>query len=228
MSDLPILYSFRRCPYAMRARIGILEAGIKVELREILLRDKPAHMLEISPKATVPVLLLPNGQVIDESLDIMLWALQQNDPNQLLAGDMASMLELIEQTDGSRNSHFKHHLDRYKYATRYTDDASNDDSQNTGLNARNQAEIFIQKLEFLLTEQPFLMGQDVSLADLAIAPFVRQFANSGRQWWDSTPYPNTQQWLAAFIASDRFVCIFKKLPVWQLGNTAYYFPVIAA
>lgn len=220
MSDLPILYSFRRCPYAMRARIGLLESGIKVELREIVLRDKPASMLAISPKATVPVLQLPTGEVIDESLDIMLWALNQNDPNNLLKTQPSKANPLILQTDGTQDTHFKFHLDRYKYSSRY-DDA---DSQQTGLNSRKQAEIFIQNLESLLASNPFLLADKPSLADYAVAPFIRQFANSGREWWDQAPYPNTQKWLETFIASPTFQTIFQKFKVWQPDDEPIYFP----
>lgn len=220
MSDLPILYSFRRCPYAMRARIGLLESGIKVELREIVLRDKPASMLAISPKATVPVLQLPTGEVIDESLDIMLWALNQNDPNNLLKTQPSKANPLILQTDGTQDTHFKFHLDRYKYSSRY-DDA---DSQQTGLNSRKQAEIFIQNLESLLASNPFLLADKPSLADYAVAPFIRQFANSGREWWDQAPYPNTQKWLEAFIASPTFQTIFQKFKVWQPDDEPIHFP----
>ncbi|MGL1919739.1 MAG: glutathione S-transferase [Hyphomicrobiales bacterium] len=220
MSDLPILYSFRRCPYAMRARIGLLESGIKVELREIVLRDKPASMLAISPKATVPVLQLPTGEVIDESLDIMLWALNQNDPNNLLKTQPSKANPLILQTDGTQDTHFKFHLDRYKYSSRY-DDA---DSQQTGLNSRKQAEIFIQNLESLLASNPFLLADKPSLADYAVAPFIRQFANSGREWWDQAPYPNTQKWLETFIASPTFQTIFQKFKVWKPDDEPIHFP----
>ncbi|PCI83942.1 MAG: glutathione S-transferase [Hyphomicrobiales bacterium] len=224
MSDLPILYSFRRCPYAMRARIGLLEANIKVELREIILRDKPAHMRQISPKATVPVLLLPNGTVLDESLDILLWALNQNDPNNLLAADQKITIKLIEQTDGSEASHFKHHLDRYKYASRYKADDSRVSEQATALNARKDSETYIQTLESLLANNPFLLANKPTLADYAIAPFIRQFANSGREWWDQAPYPNTQKWLEAFIASPTFQTIFQKFPLWKDGDAPTHFP----
>lgn len=223
MTDLPILYSFRRCPYAMRARIGILEAGIKVELREIILRDKPEQMLKISPKATVPVLLLPNGEVIDESFDIMLWALNQNDPSELLKVDPASSNALILQTNGSTSTHFKHHLDRYKYASRHQQGQDRASEQAIGLEARTEAESFIQTLESLLADNPFLLANKPTLADMAVAPFVRQFANSGREWWDAAPYPNTQKWLEAFIASPTFQTIFQKFPLWQEDNQPIHF-----
>ncbi|MBL1421517.1 MAG: glutathione S-transferase [Alphaproteobacteria bacterium] len=224
MSDLPILYSFRRCPYAMRARIGLLEANIKVELREIVLRDKPAHMCQISPKATVPVLLLPNGTLIDESLDILLWALNQNDPNNLLAADKNITNKLIEQTDGTKSSHFKHHLDRYKYASRHAVENPRVSEQATALTARKDSETYIQTLESLLANNPFLLADKPTLADYAIAPFIRQFANSGREWWNAAPYPNTQKWLEAFIASPTFQTIFQKFPLWKDGDPPIHFP----
>lgn len=224
MTVLPILYSFRRCPYAMRARIGILESGIKVELREIVLRDKPQAMLDISPKATVPVLLLPDGTVIDESFDIMLWALSQNDPNELLKVNPASSNALIIQTDGSVDTHFKHHLDRYKYSSRTASQVKGVSEQANGLNARTDSETFIQTLESLLADKPFLLANKPTLADMAVAPFIRQFANSGREWWDAAPYPNTQKWLEAFIASPTFQTIFQKFPLWSADKPPIYFP----
>ncbi len=220
MTTTPILYSFRRCPYAMRARIGLVEAGIKVELREIILRDKPAHMLEISPKATVPVLLLPEGKVIDESLDIMLWALLQNDPNNLLKPDDSIMQRLINQTNNNRESHFKSHLDRYKYSSRYDDDQS----QAVGLEARDQALIYIQKLNVLLSDSKFLLGNTPCVADYAIAPFIRQYANTNRDWWDQLPYPNIKNWLTNFIESKLFQTTFTKFPTWQTSDEPTYFP----
>ncbi len=220
MSNYPILYSFRRCPYAMRARIGILHAGLKVELREITLRNKPQQMLDISPKATIPVLQLTNGQIIDESLDILLWALAKNDPNNLLKPELKPMLKLIEQTDGSNDGHFKFHLDRYKYSTRY----DNEDAQQVKLKARTTALEFIKILEDKLSTNSQLFGAEQSLADIAIAPFIRQFANSDRIWWDKQPYPHTQNWLNTFIASPLFQKTFKKFPIWQNGALAVYFP----
>src|SRR5690554_5339291 len=163
--NFPILYSFRRCPYAMRARLGILFAGLQVELREIVLRNKPAQMLAISPKGTVPVLQLPDGQVIDESLDIMRCALQLQDPQQLLdESTLTQGYALIEQNDRQ----FKHWLDRYKYADRYP--------EMTQLEYRLQGEVFLQQLEQLLN-QSFLLGDKISLADIGIMPFIRQFAH---------------------------------------------------
>src|SRR5699024_7715245 len=155
-NSLPLLYSFRRCPYAMRARLGILFAGQAVALREIVLRNKPAHMLEISPKGTVPVLQLANGEVIEESREILAWALTQQDPQGLLNIDLAQVAALIDENDGE----FKHWLDRYKYADRHPEQSQ--------LEYRQQGEAFLQTLEALLAKNDYLLGANISKADIAI------------------------------------------------------------
>lgn len=157
--DLPVLYSFRRCPYAMRARLAIRHAMIKVELREIELRSKPTQMLAASPKGTVPVLVLADGAVIDESLDIMRWALQQNDPGEWL---QVNDFEALIQTN---DSSFKYNLDRYKYADRYPEYPA-------GF-YRQQGELFLAELERRLMRTQYLCGSYFSIADAAIAPFIR-------------------------------------------------------
>ncbi|NQV98563.1 MAG: glutathione S-transferase [Rhodospirillales bacterium] len=208
-SPYPLLYTFRRCPYAMRARMALSVSGRTCEVRELVLRDKPAHMLEISTKATVPVLQTPDGTVIDESLDVMLWALGQNDPAQWLAperGDLAAMLALIAACE----EQFKPHLDRYKYANRF--DATDP------LEQRTLAEKFLARLDSQLLETPYLYGCRPALADTAIAPFVRQFANTDRAWFDQSPYPNLQRWLGEFLQSETFTTVMEKLPVWQPGD----------
>ena len=168
--SVPILYSFRRCPYAMRARIVLRQCNIQCELREVVLREKPESMLTASPKGTVPVLILKDGTVIDESLDIMKWALEQHpgfDETRLIKGWRAKTERLIESNDGE----FKHHLDRYKYPNRYGDVDS--------LHHREQAESFLLELTEYLSESEWLMGETPSLCDAAIGPFVRQFAKCG-------------------------------------------------
>ena len=211
--NYPILYSFRRCPYAMRARLGILFAGLQVELREIVLRNKPAQMLAISPKGTVPVLQLPDGQVIDESLDIMRWALQQQDPQQLLdESTLTQGYALIEQNDRQ----FKHWLDRYKYADRYP--------EMTQLEYRLQGEVFLQQLEQLLLNQSFLLGDKISLADIGIMPFIRQFAHVDRQIFAELPYPNLQRWLNAWLQHPLFLQVMHKYQPWQEGDQVVSFP----
>ncbi len=211
----PLLYSFRRCPYAMRARLGLQSSQQLCELREIVLRDKPSEMLEASPKGTVPVLILPNGDVLEESLDIMLWALQQRDPESWLVpeiGTLDEMLDLIHRCE----TEFKGHLDRYKYAPRY--------EKADPIEHRTQAENFLNELDTLLAKNSFLFGERRSLADMAIAPFIRQFANVDRSWFDQTDYPHLKLWLYEFLDSDRFKSILKKYPVWATGDPVTYFP----
>ena len=212
-SSYPLLYTFRRCPYAMRARMALSVSEQTCEVRELVLREKPQHMLEISPKGTVPVLQTRTGDVLEESLDVMLWALQQNDPEGWLApelGDKTVMLELIERCD----EEFKPHLDRYKYANRYEDA---DPGQQ-----RKLAETFIHELNERLEDRPYLFGNEASLADYAIAPFIRQFANTDRSWFDQTPYPNLHRWLDAFLQSALFNSIMEKRPPWKPGDEVTY------
>ena len=205
MTDLPVLYSFRRCPYAMRARMALLVSGTAVRLREVVLRDKPAEMIEASPKATVPVLVLPDGQVIDESLAIMRWALDRSDPQGWLQGNAAES-ELIAEADGP----FKHDLDRYKYPTRY-DNVDPLDHRAAGL-------VFLEKLDSLIQPSGQLNGARPTLADHAIFPFVRQFANNDRGWFDSLPLPALQKWLGDHLASPLFATTMKKYPQWKSGD----------
>jgi len=214
-SDLPILYSFRRCPYAMRARMSIVSADIRCELREVVLRDKPVEMVAVSPKATVPVLQLPDGTVIDESFDVMQWALTQRDPENWLNPDRGSLDEataLIEQTE----MQFKPHLDRYKYPDRCV-----------GVNAadhRAEACRFIALLEARLEAMPHLLGRLACIADMAIFPFIRQFANTDSDWFAASPYRNTQAWLTKLTRGRHFGLAMKKYPQWQSGDEAVFFP----
>lgn len=200
IEPLPILYSFRRCPYAMRARLALQVSGVEIEHREILLRDKPAHMLEISPKGTVPVVLLPDGTVLEESLDVMLWALEQNDPEGWLARKDDA---LVAANDGP----FKHHLDRYKYATRY-DGAD-------PLEHRDACEAQLKVLDARLGSQPFLSGETRRFTDAAIMPFIRQFANTDREWFDARPYPALQAWLNGWLTSEIFAKVMAKHRLWE-------------
>ncbi|MDP2581114.1 glutathione S-transferase [Shimia thalassica] len=206
----PILYSFRRCPYAMRARLGLASAGIEVELREILLRDKAPEFLQTSPSGTVPCLEL-HDQVIDESLDVMIWALGQNDPECLLDMPDAGH-DLIAATDGP----FKTALDRYKYHTRY----ENCDRDTE----RAKAVEHLDLLNRQLAHDAWLFGPDPKLADLAILPFVRQFAFTDKKWFDAQDWPHLQRWLTFFITSDRFLSIMEKYPKWQSGDPVTTFP----
>ncbi len=212
LSTVPILYSFRRCPYAIRARMALQQAGIAVELREVVLKDKPACMVGLSPKATVPVLLLKEGgnqRVIDESLAVMLWALQQQDPNHLLGeqqGLVDASVAWIEKNDGE----FKFYLDRYKYADRYP--------EHNAEHYRSQAMVFIQQLQDVLQGSSFLLGPQASLADVAVFPFVRQFAFVDKPWFDQTVSPALQAWLDYFLQSTAFATVMKKYPQWQVGD----------
>lgn len=203
---LPILYSFRRCPYAMRARMALFASGQAYELREVVLRDKPAHMLALSAKGTVPVLQLPDGRVIDESLDVMRWALGVNDPHNWLGPNVDEMNTLIQACD----TDFKTHLDRYKYASRYDD--------RDPLTHRAAGERFIQRLEARLGATAYLFGEHTALVDIAIAPFVRQFALADWDWFFATPYPHVQRWLNTFIATQPFTAVMDKFDPWQPGD----------
>lgn len=200
----------------MRARMALIIAGIDYEHREIILRDKPASMLKASPKGTVPILILGGPQtldelldkILDESLDIMLWALAQSDPENWLEGDLPAMTSLIEQTQ----SDFKPHLDRYKYASRYDSAIKRGELD---MSARAKAEKFIAKLEERLSQNAYLFAASPRLADYAIFTFIRQFANTDRTWWDSANYPKTQAWLGGLLASDLFKNCMKKYDLWS-------------
>ena len=190
MGTLPVLYSFRRCPYAMRARLALAVSGQAHELREVVLKNKPATMLAASLKGTVPVLVLPGGEVIDESLDIMRWALAQNDPAQWLSPTGASTEEmdaLIAASDGE----FKQHLDRYKYPNRYASESSGD-AADFALNHRSEAAHWLAQLDARLGDG-WLFGAKACLADMAILPFIRQFARTDAHWFAAQPWPRLQE-----------------------------------
>ena len=207
----PILYSFRRCPYAMRARLAVAAADITVELREVLLRDKPAAFLAASPDGTVPLLVTGDG-VIPESLDIMRWALARRDPEGWLEAPGSEMVALITEADGP----FKTALDRYKYHSRYA--GADPEAE------RVRAEIFLRRLDTRLAGQGWLFGDVPCLADMAILPFVRQFALVDRAWFDAQPWPDLRSWLDRFLASARFDSIMRKYPAWQAGDPVTLFP----
>lgn len=258
MQTFPILYSFRRCPYAMRARLAIAVSGVACELREVVLRNKPQALLDASPKGTVPVLVGVDGAILHESLDIMLWALQQNDPDGWLAPeehDLTAMLALIAECDGA----FKFHLDRYKYPQRHArangadprnisssnadgdasnsasnnsdgveDGSVNNDSDNVGVNTnadRDQGALWLSGLNSTLEHDRFLFGQRVSLADMAIVPFVRQFAHTDLVWFQAMPWPQLQLWLQRLLALDLFGGVMEKYAPWEPGAAGPRFPV---
>ncbi|MUK68627.1 glutathione S-transferase [Aliivibrio fischeri] len=203
------LYSFRRCPYAMRARLGIVKSDKSVQLREIILKHKPESMLQASPKGTVPVLIINNGKVIDESLDIMTWALEDSE---LLLSTTNDMLLLIQENDGI----FKSWLDKYKYADRYPDYPE--------IYYREQGELFLNKLEQRLATSPMLFSAQYSFADLAILPFIRQFAFVDIHWFRQSKYKNLQRWLFEFIESELFNSIMNKYPTWLDSHQEFIFP----
>jgi glutathione S-transferase len=209
MSDavLPVLYSFRRCPFAIRARLALQASGVVYELREVALKNKPAHMLALSPKGTVPVLWVPSdapaqgGLVIEQSLDIMLWALRQHDPHQWLPGslsDMPQCLKRIAVNDGL----FKTHLDRYKYPNRF--------GLVNGLHDRDLASVLLRELDAQLQQQKYLSGPQWGLTDAALAPFVRQFAHVDPLWFRTQTWPSLRQWMENFEASSEFAKVMEK------------------
>jgi len=206
---MPILYSFRRCPFAIRARMALVYSGIQVELREVKLSDMPDSMLQLSPKATVPVLALSNGQVLDESLDVMLWSLSQSDPEHWLDIDETSE-RLIRRFD----EEFKTLLDYYKYADRHP--------RFSQLEHRTRAEVFLRELNQLLSLHPYLSDGQWRLTDVAIFPFIRQFAGVDASWFEHCEYSSVRNWLNKMLGSDLFQGVMKKSPFWQPGDEVVY------
>ena len=212
--SLPVLYSFRRCPFAMRARFALLAADCACEWREVLLRDKPAALRAASPKATVPVLVQSNGQVIEQSLEIMLWALRQRDPMQWLAprrGSLDDMLELVARCDDS----FKADLDRYKYPDRF----EGADAQRH----RMAGMAFLNELDRRIAPEGHLFGPRPALADMAIAPFVRQFAQVDAVWFEENAGPSLRGWLAVLTGSPLWDRAMHKQVPWKPGDPVCIF-----
>ena len=204
----PVMFSYRRCPYAMRARIGIYLCQQQVEQREIVFWDKPEMMVKASPKGTVPVLLLSDGTVIDESRDILYWAIQQS-------ATEASLYPLnkrkqIDALIDFNDDEFKEWLDRYKYADRYPEASQQ--------YYRQKGEVFFSELETLLVNQTFLTGDELSLADIALMPFIRQFAHVDKVWFESAEYPKLGGWLNYLMNEPFFKAVMKNRPVWELGH----------
>lgn len=211
----PVLYSFRRCPYAMRARLAIASSGMVCELREVVLAQKPQNLLQASPKGTVPVLIQIDGTVLEQSLDIMLWALRNSDPLHWLPSDEASLqdaMRWITQCDGP----FKRKLDSYKYPQRH--------NLPYGLEHRTQGADFLQCLDQHMQKHGFLAGTHAGLADMAIAPFVRQFAHVDPIWFANQDWPALQHWLAAFETSALFGQVMGKYLAWEPGQPPVLFP----
>jgi len=213
-SGTPILYSFRRCPYAIRARLAIKVSGVRVALREVVLRDKPAALLLASTKATVPVVQLPDGRVLEQSLEIMLWALEQHDPQGWLClQEYEQVLALIALNDGP----FKQALDRYKYAPRHLE---------RPMHARREeaVELMLAPLNARLVDRPFLLRDTPSLADMAIVPFIRQFAAVDPGWFDTAPFEPLRAWTKRIVSSELFDSVMSKFAAWQPGNAEITFP----
>ena len=213
----PVLWSFRRCPYAMRARLAINASQCRVYLREIRLSDKPAEFVAASPKATVPVLVLPDGHVIDESNDIMIWALQQSDPQGWLRvwqADPAFCYAFLDRLDGP----FKQQLDRYKYAIRF--------EPVVGKQSRQDACLFLAEIDqHLETGTGYLSGADFGVLDAATLPFVRQFRGVDESWFDSQPWPHLHHWLGMFLKSASFTAVMQKYQPWEPDDSVILFPV---
>lgn len=194
----PYLYSYRRCPYAMRARMALVSAGIQCDVEEISFKNKPEKMLTISPKGTVPVLVIDENNFLEESLDIVYWALEQSDPEGLLDCDGVAAEDLIAEND----SDFKGALDRFKYPSRFSDEDCS--------GARDRAIVFLEKLNGRLSTSTHLMGDRISVADICIFPFVRQFSSVDRPWFDSLDMQPLQEWLDGNVKSELFKKVFKK------------------
>ncbi len=211
--SLPILYSFRRCPYCMRAHMALKQTGIKIELREVKLSDMPDDALSISTEATVPILVLPDGTVFTESWDIVKWSLAQNDTGKWLGDNNEHSLDaemLIETNDFS----FKEDLDHYKYADRFPEHSQE--------HYRKACEEFIEELEDRLTDNNFLLADQLSLADIGVFPFIRQFSLVDNEWFESAPYPKVQKWLGDLISTELFQHVFQKHELWKIENVAIY------
>ena len=203
---LPILYSFRRCPYAMRARMVLLHSKIQCEIREIKLSNKPKEMLAISPKGTVPVLILENGDILDESLDVMLWAIEQGNLRNLFNSGKKEILDLIKINDGE----FKDAIDRYKYSSLYPEKPM--------IEYRKMCEPFLEKIESYLEKNKFIFGKNISLADLAIFPFIRQFCRVDIDWFNSSLFKKIKEWTLFFEGSENFIDIMRKIKPWTTGD----------
>lgn len=220
MQEAPILYSFRRCPYAMRARMALAGSQQRVRLREIILRDKPSEMIAASPKATVPVMVFENGSILEESLDIALWALKQADPQNWLPDHKetkSAIFAFLEEMDGP----FKHHLDHTKYVSRYAED---EEQQTYETKHREAALEILTGIEERLIKSEYLFGPKATLADIATFPFVRQFANTDLDWWNAQPIPHVQNWLHQWIESPLFLSIMEKYPIWKTSHQEVNFP----
>lgn len=201
------LYSFRRCPYAIRARMALSYAEIRVGVREVKLSDKPVELIQVSPKATVPVLVLDSGEIIDESLDIMLWAIKQSDPKNWLSPSLEpKIFNLIHRNDFE----FKPLLDNYKYPQ--------SSKMGNPLLYREQALPFLSELNTLLSNNQFLLSNTTSLTDIAVFPFIRQFCMVDKEWFMQSPFTKLTDWLTYFLTSPIFLNVMQKYSPWNIGN----------
>ena len=210
----------------MRARLAIAASGLRCELREVALRSKPPELLAASPKATVPVLVLPSGKVIDQSLEIMLWALRQNDPECWLTPEFATldvMRVLIAESDGG----FKEHLDRYKYPSRYLQEHAGD-VNDFALEHQTGAARWLMSLDTRLARHAWLTGGAAGLADMAILPFVRQFAHTDAAWFAAQPWLHLREWLTRWESGELLRRVTEKYPPWQSGQAGVVFPPVPA
>ncbi|ABV88050.1 glutathione S-transferase N-terminal domain-containing protein [Shewanella pealeana] len=211
----PVLYSLRNCPYAMRARMAIYQSGQAVQLRELCLDSKPVEFLTASPKGTVPVLVLPNGEVFEQSLEIMRWAFGTHDPDNYLISDNSNkqqqMLRLIKLFD----EEFISSLEIYRSAKRYHDESLQE--------CREACEQYLQLLEQRLLQHRYLFSDNPSLADLAIIPFIRQLARVERQWYLNSPYPKVRNWLNGYLQSLMFSKVMAKFPLWSANDVPVIF-----
>ena len=214
INKYPTLYSFRRCPYAMRARLALRLCKIECIIREISLKAKNTEFLRVSPKATVPVLVLPNGEVLEESLDIIYWSLEQNDPSKLKVNNQLGRKtsKLIELFD----TEFKFHLDRYKYSSRYN-------IQNSQVHRDKAREILFQ-INTMLEGKSYMGGKNISFLDISILPFVRQFRIADMKWFDNNlGLDNVNKWLNIFLNSDLLASIMTKYKVWEIDDPVTFF-----
>ena len=210
----PVLYSFRRCPYAIRARLALRISGIQVALREVVLSDKPSALVDCSAKATVPVLVFNEKHVIDESLDIMYWALKQNDPQGWLVEE-SDLLKATQQLIEYNDNEFKSQLDQYKYADRFP--------ENSMQHYRSKGELFLSDLEERLAITDYLLCQRPTLADMAILPFIRQFVYVDKDWFDRSRYKRLNAWLTRLLEGVLFIGVMEKYKKWQEDDTPVIF-----
>ncbi len=215
MINLPVLYSFRRCPYAMRARMALVYCNIQVELREVDLKNKPQDLVLLSPKATVPVLLKADKSLLDESMDIIFWAMSVHD-NHDWSKFNTEQQKIAKLLIIENDSDFKKYLDKYKYSQRFPEHSEH--------SYRQQGEQFLNKLNDRLLVSEFLIKDSLSYVDIAIAPFIRQFANVDFEWFKQSQYQPLVKWLSGILNSPIFMAAMQKYSVWQSGDTKIIFP----